>query len=117
MSSQYAPLVSAPTEHRKRDRDGHVDPDLTGLDGPFKHPGRGSRVGKDRGTVAVHVSVDELDGFLKRLGVEDREHWAEDLGPKGDEVVNSQLQELAYQHFEADALTRDTSCLPWPRAR
>lgn len=117
MSTQYAPLVSAPTEHRKRDRDGHVDPDLTRLDGPFKHPGRGSRVGKDRGTVAVHVSVDELDGFLKRLGVKDREHWAKDLGPKGDEVGRGQLDELAYRHFEANALTRDTSCPPWLRAR
>lgn len=94
MSSQYAPLVPAPTEHRKRDRDGYIDPDLTGLDGPFKHPGRSSRVGKNRGTVAVHVSVDELDGFLERLGVEDREHWAKDLGPRGDEIVNGQLGKL-----------------------
>lgn len=94
MSSQYAPLVPAPTEHRKRDRDGHVDPDLTGLDGPFKHPGRSSRVGEDRGTVAVHVSVDELDGFLKRLGVEDREHRAKDFGPGEDGVISGQLGQL-----------------------
>lgn len=94
MPTQHAPLVPAPTEHRKRDRNGHVDPDLTGLDGPFKHPGRGSRVGEDRGTVAVHVSVDEFDGFLKRFGVEDREHWAKDLGSRGDAVVNGQLGQL-----------------------
>ena len=114
MPTQHASLVPAPAEHGEWDGDGYVDADLTRLDRPLKHPGRGTRVGKDRGTVAVQVSVDQLDSFFERLGVEDREDGSKDFGPvcaRARRVRNGSAP------TPLRLLTRDTSSPPWPRAR
>lgn len=79
MSTQNAPLVPTPTEHGEWNRNRHVDPDLSSLDGTFKHPGCGSRICEDGRTVTVVVSVDEFDGGFERVDVDDGEDGSEDF--------------------------------------
>jgi hypothetical protein len=62
--TRHALLVPREAEHRQRDGDGDVDPQLAGFDLLLEAGGGGAGFGEDGGAVAVFVCVDQVDGFV-----------------------------------------------------
>ena len=63
--AKYGTLVTAPREHRKRDRYGDIDPNLTHIDVYFKLASCCARLGKDGGAITVAIIVDDSNGIIQ----------------------------------------------------
>ena len=108
VASQDAPLVPTPGKHRKRDRHGHVDPNLPRLNLLLKPPRSRPVPRKDRRTIPIcitinkpnhrllgkmgtmcasyvenlhctFVSVDQFDRFIEVGNIHHRQHRSKDF--------------------------------------
>jgi hypothetical protein len=72
-------LVPTPREHGQRHRNRNVNSNLSHVDLPFEFPSSGTGLGEDGGSVTILVLVDNLEGLVESLGIEDDEDGPEDL--------------------------------------
>jgi len=72
-------LVPTPREHGQGHGNRNVNSDLAHVNLPLVFPSGGTRLSEDGGSVTVLVLVDDLESFIKSLGVHDDEDGSKDL--------------------------------------
>ena len=72
-------LIPTPREHGQRHGNRNVNSNLSHINLPFVFPSSGARLGKDGGSVTILVLVDDLEGLIESVGVEDDKNGSEDL--------------------------------------
>ena len=77
--SKCASLVPTPREHGQGHGDGNVNSDLAHVDLSLVFPSSSTRLSEDGGSVTILVLVDDLEGLIESLGVNDDEDGPEDL--------------------------------------
>ena len=77
--TQEARPIPAPREHRQRDRDGHVDPNLANFDTRLELARGRAALRENCGAVTVLVGVDDVERVIEGVGGDDGENGAKDL--------------------------------------
>ena len=77
--SKRTSLVPAPREHGEWYRNGNVDSDLPHVHFPLVFSSSSARLSEDGGSVTIFILVDDLEGLIESLGVQDDKDGSEDL--------------------------------------
>lgn len=72
-------LVAREAEHGQGYGDGHINANLTGFEVLLEQRRRGARLCEDGRTIAVGISIDQVDSFFRGLDVQAHQHWSEDF--------------------------------------
>lgn len=75
----HAILVASEGEHREGNGDGQVDSELASLDLSLPLAGGVAILGEDSSSISPPVIVDQIDGFLERVGTDDNHNWSENF--------------------------------------
>jgi len=77
--SKRTGLVPTPRKHGQRHGNRDINSNLSHVDLPLEFPSGCTGLSEDGGAVTILILVDDLDGLVKSLGLEDDEHGSEDL--------------------------------------
>ena len=77
--SKRTSLVSTPREHGQRHGDGNVNSNLSHVNLPLELPSGRTGLSEDGGAVTILVLVDDLDGLVEGLGMENDKNGSKDL--------------------------------------